>query len=1448
MKILLSILIVLQSFAFESTAQVIRPFTARYYNPSAKGNIVYVSNSIISTSGVGSGSPGTGEVPPGGSSKDNNGSGINIDVDNYTTIKLPFASTWDYFARGSAPANDGSGNTWKQSAYTLTGIWNSGASPVNGAGKYGFNASQTTCIPSGGGGTLCVPTGTKYSAYYYRNTVNFTAAELATTFYSIQLNILRDDGIVVYINGVERVRNNMPGGGVVYTTLASANITPGTSEAVSVNLSPTFFSEGVNTIAVEIHLRANNAADMSFDMEVQGLSDNGTFNSSTSDLAIPTTCNQVLFAGLYWGADQGTDGVNTSWITGAYNAVQLKIPGSAAYQTVTSTQTDAHSAALSPGLPHTGYLCFADITSLVNTTNANGTYTVANVVGPVGIANSCGGWTMVIVYSNASLLPRNLTVFDGSVIINMGDPPVDVGINGFLTPPSGPVSCELGAVVYDGDRASTDSFSFKQNGAPAFYNLATTLVPFNNNNDAWNSKISYKSGIVTTRNPAFNNTLGYDASIFDLPNTGNANLSNNQTAATVRFSSPGENYFVHVLTTSITQYNPAFVFDKTATDINGALLQPGDSLRYQVNYNNVGNDSSTSTVIYDNIPLGSIYLPGSLRINGVAKTDAAGDDQAEFDFTNNRVVLRIGSGANASTGGNVGPGISGNVQFNVVTATSCSILACAGSIRNEARISYNGKRSGNILYDSSGVSTNGCIIKGPVISPVSGSCFSPKDTLLVVHCPVASVMLPWELYAGYTFYSAMPFIPANVYDPFIAVTSSGVYWAYFNSGEGCSDTARVQVIITLCPDIDDDDDGIPDYVEFNNPLALQDANSNGIPNWNDPTYAGFVDYNSDNYNDNFDWGADSDNDGIPNFQDTGFWIVWLDVNADGVNDNSDKDLDGLPDQYDRDSDNDGIPDVVESYGVDTNGDGIIDNYTETDFDGFSQNVDANNTGVNGSGTGLGAPDLDGDGIPNYLDLDSDNDGIPDVIEAAGTDSNNDGKPDGFVDNNGNGLHDSYELLNGLLFTGVDVSPVNGRADDYPFKNKDRDLRPNAYDMDSDGDGIADVLEAGFADINFNGIIDGAIGTNGWSTVISSSGSLSLRFTDADIYADYLDIDSDNDGIPDNIEGQSTAGYLLPGTFDTDGDGLVNTYDNFAGFGGSGILVYDHDADNTPDYRDLDTDADGLIDRVEGNDFNLNEIADDDVTLTGLDTDGDGLDNRFDSLNSVINIKGTSYRMGNSGSFSGDAAPGSRTTVQSSTLTQSDRDWRFVGLVLPVQFVKLTGMLQSDKVSLSWIVIANKEVTRLEVERSTDNRNFINRGIVTQPVKLNEEQVFTFLDDVANIYKDIIYYRIKVIGQTGEIQYSNVIVVKSIKVKHEIAISPNPAKNIVAVTFNANKNQEVVIRLLNNLGEIILYKKVKAMSGTNTLALPEIINYATGSYLLQVLVNEEIKTGRLMIVR
>jgi hypothetical protein len=760
------------------------------------------------------------------------------------------------------------------------------------------------------------------------------------------------------------------------------------------------------------------------------------------------------------------------------------------------------------------------------------------------------------------------------------------------------------------------------------------------------------------------------------------------------------------------------------------------------------------------------------------------------------------------------------------------IIAAAGNISNL-----------NCRYISPGI-----LLNGKIPSVAATAATKNKNNI----CPGIAVNLGitggtlgtsavWRWYTGSPGGTLVGTGTALTVTPAVTTT-------YYVRAEGdCNTTTDQAVTVFISCNIDKDQDGITDFVESNMSAAFADANSNSIINAYDPTYAGFVDNNNDYINDNFQADGDSDGNGIANYFDPTF-PGRVDINGDGVDDRFDNDNDGIINMLDLDSDNDGIPDVVEANGVDTNGDGKIDSFNDTDGDGLSQNVDANNTGAYNTGLGLNRPDFDADGIPNFIDLDSDNDGIPDVVEAGGPDVNNNAIIDGFADVNKDGLHDGYINGTALLTTGVDGN-ADGRADSWPNKNLDRDLRPNAYDMDSDGDGIIDIVEAGLPDVvSPFGVVDGTIAANGWSNTVSALPALNLPNTDGSGNPDYLDIDSDDDGIPDNIEGMSTLGYIRPtSTADTDADGLVNHYDNVVGFGGTGIQVYDHDGDGIPDYRDLDTDSDGFPDIVEGNDFNLNGLSDDLVTLTGLDTDGDGLDNRFDSLNSVTNLKGTSYNMGTGGTTSGDAAPGARCPVQKQTPAQLDRDWRYFGVVLPVQFLTFGGNNQNLTVFLNWSILTAKEIERFEIERSTDNIKYSNAGKVTDAVKLNEPQSFGFTDDITGVNADIIYYRLKVIGKTGDIKYSNVLVVKVKQTgSSPVTIVPNPATDYIVVKFTAYQASEVTVKLIDNSGKTVLVQKQKVSKGSNIMQLDNLGKYSAGVYTVQVFVNNEIAAQKIII--
>ncbi len=429
------------------------------------------------------------------------------------------------------------------------------------------------------------------------------------------------------------------------------------------------------------------------------------------------------------------------------------------------------------------------------------------------------------------------------------------------------------------------------------------------------------------------------------------------------------------------------------------------------------------------------------------------------------------------------------------------------------------------------------------------------------------------------------------------------------------DTA--DIIISVTSDPDNDMDGIPDSVDL-------DDDNDGIPDTEEGN--GTTDTDGDGIPDSLD--LDSDNDGIPDVieaggtDNDGDGVIdgFTDTNNDGLDDataatpleDPDSDNDGVADRLDLDADNDGIPDVVEAGGADTDGDGVIDGFTDVDGDGFADSVDTDDNtqpGTADGGTALPNPDTDGDGVPDNLDLDSDNDGITDVMEAGGTDADGDGRIDGFTDTDGDGFADSVD-------TDDNTQPGTGDGGTpLPTDDFDGDGNPDYLDIDSDNDGITDTTEAGGTDADGDGVIDGFTDSDGDGLDDATATTpLPVPNTDGTGGPDYLDIDADDDGIVDNIEAQDTDSYVPPTGNDTDGDGLDDAYDTDNS--GTAVPVTNTDGTDNPDYIDTDSDNDGIEDIIEGHDTNADGTPE--TTPSGNDADGDGLDDAFDNDDASIN--------------------------------------------------------------------------------------------------------------------------------------------------------------------------------------------------------------------------------------
>ena len=416
-----------------------------------------------------------------------------------------------------------------------------------------------------------------------------------------------------------------------------------------------------------------------------------------------------------------------------------------------------------------------------------------------------------------------------------------------------------------------------------------------------------------------------------------------------------------------------------------------------------------------------------------------------------------------------------------------------------------------------------------------------------------------------------------------------------DDGDGLIDTADPEDLAngvpgTPAPTPDTDGDGADDYIDLDadndgksdlveGGQGCTDANNNGVCDGPDTDEDGIV--NSIDPVDGHggdvtlplpDKDAGNDPDMAPDFLDldndtTGIDDIDttahgpLDQNDDGeLDDPTDNDGDGIADVID-DSDLDGTPDNNDPdpqafgglQGPGNCGNGTItnpeacDDGNTADGDGCSSTCEVEANWVCTGEPSTCVLDTDGDGVPDVDDVDDDNDGIPDTIE-------------------------------------------NFQA--APGGDTDGDGTPDSLDLDSDNDGIPDVIEGGSPDTDGDGMVDpsgdgnndddgdGLIDTADPEDLANGVPGTSAPTpdTDNDGQDDYIDLDSDNDGLTDLAEGgQGCADGDDNGVCDgpdTDGDGLADSIDPVDGHGGDITLpLPDKDAgndpDNAPDYLDVD---------------------------------------------------------------------------------------------------------------------------------------------------------------------------------------------------------------------------------------------------------------------------------------
>jgi len=178
---------------------------------------------------------------------------VNITVMAGFSSNLTLISTgavWKYLDNGSDQGDAWTAISFNDSAWT------------NGPAQLGYGDGDERTVVSFGPNS-----GAKYITTYFRR--SFVINGDPASFSSLNLRLLRDDGAVVYLNGSEIYRNNMPGVAIGYQTLALGSVAD-ENAWYPWPVNPGYLVPGTNVIAVEMHQNGGGSSDLSFDFELTG--------------------------------------------------------------------------------------------------------------------------------------------------------------------------------------------------------------------------------------------------------------------------------------------------------------------------------------------------------------------------------------------------------------------------------------------------------------------------------------------------------------------------------------------------------------------------------------------------------------------------------------------------------------------------------------------------------------------------------------------------------------------------------------------------------------------------------------------------------------------------------------------------------------------------------------------------------------------------------------------------------------------------------------------------------------------------------------------------------------------------------------------------------------------------------------------------------------------------
>jgi len=183
------------------------------------------------------------------------------------------------------------------------------------------------------------------------------------------------------------------------------------------------------------------------------------------------------------------------------------------------------------------------------------------------------------------------------------------------------------------------------------------------------------------------------------------------------------------------------------------------------------------------------------------------------------------------------------------------------------------------------------------------------------------------------------------------------------------------------------------------------------------------------------------------------------------------------------------------------------------------------------------------------------------------------------------------------------------------------------------------------------------------------------------------------------------------------------------------------------------------------------------------------------------------------------------------------------VILPQGLLHFWGTREEETAVLNWKVVDGNPYKLYEVERSTDGNSYIAAG--GHPGRQNQT-AYTFQDNILAFAGRPLYYRLKMIDESGKVSYSGVLHFSAKKSKVDLEVYPNPVSASSVVSFTNERSGAVELQIISAGGSVLKRTSLQLSAGRHTMPIMGTERLPKGLYFIRLVSDEGSATKPITI--